>query len=237
MKREWIEKLHDGLCVILNHLLFVAAAITVSDLFHADNPNFFLWMAFALLPAGVFYLTKKIPKLIPAPIDEMEEQLQGGTQADGSGMSEVVPTLPLEGLRNAIIVMLIISIIVGLCFMVYYIYLVIKDMEGPQKRKKKQEKIEANGDVREYCGVEKKNHRKAGSFFFRTNREKIRRLYQKKIIRRKNELIGDKEEQQLKYLTAKECCDKLSEQQLKLVYEKARYSPQEISAEDVRLAK
>ena len=43
--------------------------------------------------------------------------------------------------------------------------------------------------------------------------------------------------QQLKYLTAKECCDKLSEQKLKLVYEKARYSEQTISAEDVRMAK
>ena len=356
MKRDWIEKIHDSLCVILNHLLFVAAAITVSDLFQANSPNFFLWMVLVLIPAGVFYLTKRIPKLIPAPafiillgimslaekimtthdwsiyyyviafayfigfflyyftkrfldflrlnqntasnipiqdifkngigltalfavcstiillmsmsydwmkviadkiwgviwtilryllggietqppMEELEEQIQGGTQTDGSGMSEVVPVLPLEGLRDFILVLFIITIVIGFCLFAYYIYFVIKDKEGAQKRQKKNEKLEENGDVREYCGVEKKNQRKAGSFFFRTNREKIRRLYQKKISKRKKELIGEQGNQMLRYLTAKECCDKLAEQQLKLVYEKARYSEEEISAEDVRLAK
>ena len=28
MKREWMQKIQDSLCIVLNHLLFVAAAIT-----------------------------------------------------------------------------------------------------------------------------------------------------------------------------------------------------------------
>ena len=38
-------------------------------------------------------------------------------------------------------------------------------------------------------------------------------------------------------MTAKECCDRLSEQDLKRIYEKTRYSTEDISAEDVRLAR
>ena len=39
------------------------------------------------------------------------------------------------------------------------------------------------------------------------------------------------------YMTAKECCDRLAEQNLKQMYEKARYSIEDISAEDVRYAR
>lgn len=356
MKQESMQSIKDSLCVILNHLLFLAAVITISDLFQVDNPNLFLWTVLVAIPLGVCFLTKKEPILIPPPIfifllgvmslaekimtshdrgsyyyvitfvyligyflfyftkkfldflklnqntasnipvsdifkngigltafftacssvillvsanidwvkaiaDKIwswvlvilgyifsgietkppltgkEEITQKDPQMGSSNMSEVIPIETLESIRNIIIVMLIVTIILGLCFFLYYIYCVIKGLEGPDIRKKKNVNSEENEDVREYCGVEKKTQRKAGSFIFRNNRDKVRRLYQKKMIKRKKELIGEQEQQMLKYLTAKECCDKLSEQQLKLVYEKARYSEETISSEDVRLAK
>lgn len=171
------------------------------------------------------------------PLAGKEEITQKDPQMGSSNMSDVIPIETLESIRNIIIVMLIVTIIIGLCLFIYYIYFVIKGMEDSDIKNKKKENLAENEDVREYCGIEKNIQRKAGSFLFRNNREKIRRLYQKKMIKRKKELIGEQEQQMLKYLTAKECCDKLSEQQLKLVYEKARYSEEILTAEDVKCAK
>lgn len=171
------------------------------------------------------------------PLAGKEEITQKDPQMGSSNMSDVIPIETLESIRNIIIVMLIVTIIIGLCLFIYYIYFVIKGMEDSDIKNKKKENLAENEDVREYCGIEKNIQRKAGSFLFRNNREKIRRLYQKKMIKRKKELIGEQEQQLLKYLTAKECCDKLSEQQLKLVYEKARYSEEILTAEDVKCAK
>ena len=356
MKQESMQNLRDALCVVLNHLLFLAGVITISDLFQVDNPNLFLWALLVAIPLGVCFFTKKEPILIPPPIfilvlgvmslaekimsshdrgiyyyvitfvyligyflfyftkkfldflklnqntasnipisdifrngigltafftacssvillvssnidwvkaiaDKIwswilvvlgyifsgidtkppltgkEEITQKDPQMGSSNMSEVIPIETLESIRNIIIVMLIVTIVIGLCLFIYYIYFVIKGLEGSDIRKKKKENLAENDDIREYCGVEKNPQRKIGSFIFRSNREKVRRLYQKKMIKRKKELIGEQEQQMLKYLTAKECCDKLSEQQLKLVYEKARYREEIISPEDVRMAK
>ena len=135
------------------------------------------------------------------------------------------------------IVLLCIAIVIGFILFLYYVYYVIKGLEGSNFRKKKNEKLAENEDVREYCGFEKKSDKQAGNFIFRSNREKIRRLYRKKVAKHKQEIIGEKEPQHLNYLTAKECCDKLSEQKLKLAYEKARYSEETITTEDVKFAK
>lgn len=356
MKREGIQNMQDSLCIILNHMLFVAAVITIADLFQADSPNVLLWSLVVVVPLGVCYLTKIIPKVIPPPIvivllvifsllekiksthdfsmyyyvitfayligcfvfyfikrflnflklnentaskipiqdifqngmgmtvvfsigsaiilaltmnfdwvkaiadriwngilwflryilsgietkppvEGNEELMEKDPQLGGASMSEVIPEQTLEDIRNLMIILFAIAIIIGFILFLYYIYYVIKDLEGLETRKKKDKKLTANDDVREYCGIEKKVKKKAGGSVFRSNREKIRRLYQKKLLKRKKELIGEQTPQLLKYLTAKECCDKLSEQQLKLAYEKARYSDEVITLEDVRMAK
>ena len=356
MKEEWMKRIQDSLCIILNHLLFVAASITVLDLFNADNPKIFLWMAFVVIPIGVFYFTKMTPKLIPPPMfilllagmslaekimttkdwgiyyyvityvyligyfiyyfikqfldflrlnqntasnipisdifrngigltlffsacgsvilfvsasfdwvkaiadkiwsgvlvilgyifsgiktpvppTQKEEFTQADPQLGGANMSEVIPEQTLENIRNLIIILLCIAIVIGFILFLYYVYYIIKGIEKSQNGKNKDQNLKRNEDIREYCGIEKRVQRNVGKYIFRNNREKIRRLYQKKVIKRKKEVIGEKEQQQLKYLTAKECCDKLSEQQLKQVYEKARYSEQIISVEDVKMAK
>ena len=356
MKREWIQNIQDGLCITLNHLLFVAGAITVLDLFQAATPKILLWMSLIVIPVAFYHFTRKTPQLIlppmfiillgvmsmvekimtthdwsayyyvitfvymigyflfyftkkfldflqlnqntasnipiadifqngigltafftacssvillvsanidwikaiadkiwsgilmilgyifsgietQPPLEGKEELTQKDPQMGGVNMSDVIPEQTLDGIRNIMIAFLIVAIIIGFILFVYYVYYVIKGIERTERQKNKNGKLPENEDVREHCGIEKKVQRKASSFIFRNNREKIRRLYQKKVIKHRKELIGEKEQQQLKYLTAKECCDKLSEQQLKLVYEKARYSEEVISAEDVRFAK
>ena len=68
MKREWMQNIQDSLCIILNHLLFVAAAITVLDLFQADSPKLLMWMILGVIPLVVYYFIPKSPVLIPPPI-------------------------------------------------------------------------------------------------------------------------------------------------------------------------
>ena len=71
---------------------------------------------------------------------------------------------------------------------------------------------------------------------FLSNEQRIRTLYKKRVIHDKAAIIGDKVEQELSYLTAKECCEKIGATELKEVYEKVRYSSEKVTSEDVRRA-
>ena len=356
MKREWIQNIRDSLCIVLNHLLFVAGAITVFDLFEAEHSYVFLWSVAVCIPFILYHVIPQSPKLIPPPMfvillggmslvekimathdwgvyyyvitfvyiigyfvyyfiqqflqflqlnqntasnipiqdifrngigltvlfsvcssvilllsanidwfKSIMDRIWAGIQAvlyflfsglDAYAQPQGKPTVPemkpelgdveageivLEQnsdlFRNIILVVGFVAVVMGIVFVGYYLYYLIKDFEGLNRKKKGKEILPENDDVREYCGIEKKSQRKTSGFVLRNNREKIRRIYQKRVLKKRKEIIGEQEQQQLKYLTAKECCDRLSEQQLKLVYEKARYSEEVISAEDVRLAK
>lgn len=356
MKQDRMQKVRDSLCILLNHLLVLAAVMTVADLFQVENPNLFLWAGSMVIPLGLYLGIKKEPVLIPpvifilllgimamaesimkihdwnvyyyviafiylfgyffyyfvekflhflrvnentasnipiadmfrngmgqtaffatcssiillgvvniewvkaiadtiwsgillvlsyifsgikteAPVEGKEEFGQKDPQLGGANMSEMIPQQTLEEIRDIMILLLCIAIVIGFIFFLYYVYWVIKDLEGKDRVKSKKGKLPEDEDVREYCGIEKNDQRKLGGFLFRSNREKVRRLYQKKIIKHKEALVGENAQGMLKYLTAKECCDKLSEQQLKQAYEKARYSEEVITAEDVRTAK
>ena len=175
----------------------------------------------------------------PPPVEEAPAEQ---VQEMASGMGDAVPGLFFpEFVRDAVITVVsgivFISFILGCLVMLVLIYQFIKEYFMPYDRKKQTKQLQSNEDIREYCGVEKTSQTKKFVFPFWNHREKIRRLYRKKVLQRKQELIGDEDAQQLEYLTAKECCDRLSEQNLKCMYEKARYSAEDISAEDVKLAK
>lgn len=355
MKREWMQSIRDILCVVLNHLLLVAAVITVSDLFLVETPNILGWVALVVVPFGWYYITKKTPNLIPPwmaifflgvmsiiekimtvqdwdvyyyvivlvyvmgyfvyyftskfldflrlnqnaasnipiadifrngigltvlfsacssvillvsanldwvraiadriwsgiavvlrfffsgihtqkPPAQREEMTPPDPQLGGANLEGYIAKDTLDDFRNAVIILLCIAIVIGFILFLYYVYWVIKSLEKSQVDKKRKGKLKEDEDVREYCGIERNAQKKENAFVFWNNREKVRKLYQKKVFKRKRELVGE-QEQQLKYLTAKECCDRLSEQHLKLVYEKARYSKEDITAEDVRLVK
>ena len=191
-----------------------------------------IWSGILMILSFIFSDIKTEP-----PVDGKEPLTQNDPQLGGANMSESISQETLDGIRNLMIVLLCIALVIGFILFLYYVYYVIKGLEGAKRGQNKKGKLLENDDVREHCGIEKKSQRKAGSFLFRNNREKIRKLYQKNMIKHKNELIGEQEQSLLRYLTAKECCDKLSKQQLKLAYEKARYSEEEITADDVKSAK
>lgn len=92
-------------------------------------------------------------------------------------------------------------------------------------------------DVREKCGIERRKSDKTPFFSFLTVQDRIRRIYKKKIWSSRFELEGDGNAEALKILTARECCGRLKAQSLSQVYEKARYSNETCTAEDIKKAK
>lgn len=102
-------------------------------------------------------------------------------------------------------------------------------------------------DKREKCKVEKikSTQDKKHALYIFSNKEKIRKIYKKKIESARktagyrNFLKEDKTPDiySQKSATARECCESLSSAALADVYEKARYSNQECDSADVRIAK
>ena len=91
-------------------------------------------------------------------------------------------------------------------------------------------------DVREKCRIEKRepDSRHIGLFQRFTPVERVRRLYKKRILSGK---LEKEDRGELNYMTAKECGDALSLPDMAMLYEQARYSDREITAEDVRRMK
>jgi len=106
-----------------------------------------------------------------------------------------------------------------------------------KKYVKKETEEETGIDIRESCAIERKKKEEMHRFSFLGNRDKVRKLYRKHILKNQTVILGDLDAHNLEYKTAKECCDKLSSESLKKIYEKVRYSAAEITAEDVRAAK
>lgn len=97
--------------------------------------------------------------------------------------------------------------------------------------------ILSNQDIRESCRSEKEKKEKRSFLGFLNNEQKIRTMYKKRMLREKEAIIGEKVQQELSYLTAKECCEKIGAPSLKEAYEKVRYSSEKVTSDDVRRAK
>ncbi len=108
--------------------------------------------------------------------------------------------------------------------------------------KKEVRRLGAGIDIRETCVIEKTQKEAVNRFFFLSNRQKIRKIYRKQIFKNKNNIIADQDLEVLERMTAKECCEKILPEKdlaqlLQKIYEKARYSQEDVTAEDVRLVK
>jgi len=82
------------------------------------------------------------------------------------------------------------------------------------KASEKEEKAYSGIDIRETCTIEKTKKEGSNWFSFLNNREKIRKIYRKQVLKNKTVIIGDLVVENLGYMTAKECCDKFAAEQL-----------------------
>ena len=358
MKREWLERVRDSVVIVLNHLLFVAVAITILDLFQVEHMMLLVWITMIIIPFLLYFIKPRTQKIVPPPLmigllgllsimetimkindwgfyylviaflylgiyflyyyikkfiiflelnengsvnipekkifsngirqtfvfasgslfvlfmtmhidwfakvvdwiwsivleilrmifsgietvppaeETPTQEIQGAMSNTGDGVVyEFLPDHIKDMIRAVVIAFLFVSFILGCILVFFTIYQFLKEKVWVDKSKKKECALQMNEDIREHCGIEKIAHKNSHFFVFWNNREKIRKLYQKKMLKEKKKLVGEQEIRQLEYLTAKECCDKLAEQNLKIVYEKARYSAENVSADDVRRAR
>jgi hypothetical protein len=207
----------------------------------ASNPN---WISKILdvLKSWVMVLLKAIFSGVSEGI--IEESAQSQPAPDGS-MGDMLPKAEyselwlrileiLEVVYDIIIFILIVGIIY---FGIRSAIRFVKENFGNANKRNEAKKILSNQDIRESCRTEVKKKSRKSFLGFLNNEQRIRTIYKKKVLREKDKIIGEKQEQALSYFTAKECCEKMEASLLKEAYEKARYSGQEITSEDVRSVK
>ena len=176
----------------------------------------------------------------PPPEEETTTEIPPEQTIETEEPITVEPLLP-EHIRDIIEkreeIFATIFVIAVICFLLFQIYKYLKNHFMNYNKKEVHEVSDFYEDLRENCNIEERKKRTTSLLRFLDARERIRKTYRKRILKDKKILIGDRSQEQLSFLTAKECCDKLSEQNLKTVYEKARYSKDNITSEDIKAIK
>ncbi len=154
-----------------------------------------------------------------------------------------LPT-PVEGQSEFFneLVLMLIKIFTVIAILVA-IYAIIKGFRTMWKKfaenKLSEEMMMAQNEIRENLTIDKdeRDKKERNLFGFMDNKEKIRKFYRKRVLKDKVAIAGGLDAERLNCMTAKECCDKIAADKLQEMYNKVRYSAEEISSEDVRLAK
>lgn len=167
-------------------------------------------------------------------VTQTMEQMQGNMM---DGMSEDTEPFFIWVLLEKIVLFLVpIAIIALVVFSAVSIFRFLW-RRFHEERVREEKKVQDSRDVREALVIESEKKDRAGLFSFLNNRQKVRKLYKKRVLKSKEDIIGALNTEDLEYMTARECCDKIAAENLKKVYEKARYSDAEITAEDIKLLK
>ena len=173
--------------------------------------------------------------------DEAENILQqeSTAQKQDQGM------LPIEETEPAlfwVILEKLVMIVVAIAFaalIIWAVYALIKFLHDRFKSRilTVEEELDNTTDIREKCEIERRQSKKHSFFGFLSTKERIRRIYKKEVWTGRWQLAKDGSPDVLRRLTAKECGEGLARNRLAQVYEKARYSEEECTSEDIRRAK
>lgn len=131
----------------------------------------------------------------------------------------------------AVSIAIIVAIFYGIYKVLKYIFLNFRRYTFSE------ETFNGGVDIRESVEIEKSDRGVFRLFSFKNNRDKVRKLFKRYILKEKKLIIGDAEQEELRFITAKECCEKLTKTELSRVYDKARYSESDITAEDLKVLK
>ena len=174
----------------------------------------------------------------------IDERMSGG---GGLALPEAgEPALIWHILGVIAVVALLIGILVAIFFAIRRFIAFANQMMQKQGITKKDISATEAVDVREKCEIKKQKHRKSSPlelFGFLDSKEKIRRIYKKKASSYKpNPLAeGAKEDnftmERLGFYTAREMEKRMESGAFAAVYEKARYSNETCTAQDVKLMK
>lgn len=145
------------------------------------------------------------------------------------------PSIFWEVLEKIIYVIFIALAVVCVVTLVIRIYGLIREAFRRRSGESSQA-AEGIQDIRERCVEEKKKNKKQQLLYMLSPSGRIRKIYRKKVVKELKHRNGGGELAELLPLTPRECCRRLSAEQLAGIYEKARYSSEECTAEDLKEA-
>lgn len=218
--------------VVLFALLAVLAMILLSNL---------KWIEFlGMLFIRVFFFLLRL--LIGDNGDGTEDQAVEEVVQNNMDMStNIAPGeagFLWEILEKVFYVAAAVAIVVGV---VYGMIKVYQYLHGNFRSRfaERDKSIDSHTDIREDIVIEtrqKKVKTERKLFAFLDNKEKIRKSFKKKVLQ-ENRQPGNSDYEYLNYRTAEECCKPFAGDTLQKIYEKARYSGEECTSEDAKLAK
>lgn len=230
------EILHSGIGFVLPYTLFGVLVLLLSLNIAWLEP------VLRVLKAGITFLLRIIFMLLPRGEEEGELIVLENTGANDTSVLEKLPVSETFWLWE---VLEYAAVILFFCGCAYVLFKAVKWLiryvkEQFDHTKTNNENIitgqEDVFDVREKCKIEKgdSDNGRTGLFQRFTPVERVRRLYKKRILSGR---IEREDRNGLNYMTAKECGDILSLPDMARLYEQARYSDSEITAEDVKRMK
>jgi len=199
------------------------------------------WLSYTLSVLGkglltvIRFLLSFVKHEAQEEIVETAQQSQGG----GGGMGFMEPGetwLFWEVLERTFMVALGVALVVLIVKTIKRVSRFLWDAFHKDRREHA-EAVTDGIDVREFCEIDKNTEKNRTWTLFLDNGEKIRKIYYKRILKGKTEILGGLSDEELNYRTAKECCDVLLAEKLQQLYEKARYSKADVTKEDVKAAK
>lgn len=136
-----------------------------------------------------------------------------------------------------IVIVLVYVALIALCLWAIYALVTFLYNRFQHTLDKENDEPDVVSDVREKCEVERFRKERKPLFEFLSTRERIRRMYKKEVWAARMQLVKDQSPALLKRMTAKECGEAMEREGLAKAYEKARYSEEECTGEDIRRAK
>lgn len=227
------EMFHSGMGMVLGYTLLGTVLLIFSTQFE--------WLSGILQPLKELlfrflrFLFSRIPAAEESAPPVVEEQPM--TNIEGMGLPEASePFWFWEVLEVVIIVVVGCGIAVGIAALLWRLiklirkYLVLRHHEQDIR-------TEDAVDLREKCELEKNTDKKGQGFFSALSpRERIRKLYKKKLLASTAQIQGQ-DRNSLDLHTAKEWEKKLEIHGIAELYEQARYSNREVTGADVKRMK
>ncbi len=229
------EMFHSGMGLVLGYTLLGIGILVFSTQFE--------WLAGILKPIGDMLL--KFLRFLfsrSAPAEEAPEPIMEGMPS-GGGMGDMglppaeEPFWFWEVLEVIAIVLFGAAILIGIGVLLWKLFKLIQKYMVFRYQEQEVQTGEEAYDFREKCEIEKNRDRKMqGLFTALSPRERIRKLYKKKLIAAAAQMDAQ-DKDSLGLYTAREWERKLELSGMAQLYEQARYSNREMTGADVKKMK
>lgn len=165
--------------------------------------------------------------------NRMEESVTDEDESSTSVVENIVQQTQDNPIANIILFILVILAVAYVLFKIISILpMLLKLFRLPKESEEEQEETE---DVLEISENIRSNRKKSFRLFQTLSpEERIRRRFKKKIQTSQEFISSEGRRTEMELYTARECSDILEVDEIGDIYEKARYSPYECTAEDVK---